>query len=116
MNEEIWKYIPDFPDYAVSSEGRVASLRFSRLVRSRPGTDGARKVALYENRCRRDVYIHQVVAMAFVIGHEWGDPVGHINGNRADNRLENLHFYVYNFGFDLEGDLEYDGVDWHRIC
>lgn len=115
MNEEIWKYIPGFPDYAVSSEGRVASLRYSRLVRSRPGTDGARKVALYERKRRSDLYIHQVMAMAFVIGHEWGDPVGHVNGDRADNHLDNLHLYSYNFGLDLKADLEFDGMDWHRL-
>lgn len=41
------------------------------------------------------------MARAFVIGHEWGDQVGHLNGIYNDNRLENLDLKVYNFGFVL---------------
>lgn len=115
MEDEIWKYIPGFPDYAVSSHGRVSSLRYNRLIRDRRGTDGARRVALYKGLRRYDMYVHQLMAMAFVIAHEQGDPVGHINGFREDNYLDNLLLHTYNFGFDLRADLEYDGVYWHRL-
>lgn len=99
---EIWRYIPDFEDYAVSSRGRVFNVDRYRELYGRRGTDGRRKIRLFSQGDWIDKYVHQCMAMAFVVGHEWGDPVGHWNGVYWDNRLENLRLYVYNFGYILE--------------
>lgn len=104
---EIWRYIPDYEGYAVSSRGRVANVEYDRLLLGRRGTDGRRKVRLYSDGEWLDKYVHQCMARAFVLGHEWGDPVGHFNGVYWDNRLENLNLHVFNFGLIMEPEWDY---------
>ena len=41
---------------------------------------------------RKDCYIHRLVAKAFLPNPENKPTVDHINGNRADNRVENLRW------------------------
>lgn len=106
-DREIWRRIPDFEEYAVSSQGRVAHTRFYRLLRDRNGPDGRRKVRLYVKGEWTDKYVHQLMARAFVIGFEWGDHVGHVNGVYWDNRLENLDLKFYHFGYILDPNWDY---------
>ena len=106
-DQEIWRYIPDFDEYAVSSHGRVAHTRFNRILKDRRGPDGVRKVRLYVKGRWTDKFVHQLMARAFVVGHEWGDQVRHVNGLNHDNRLENLDLKVYNFGYVLFPEWSY---------
>lgn len=98
---EVWRFIPDYEGYAVSTHGRVVNVMMDRILQGRRGTDGRRKVRLFKNGQWLDKYVHQCMARAFVVGHEWGDPVGHWNQVYHDNHIENLRLYVYNFGFDF---------------
>lgn len=100
MTEE-WKPvpIPEFDEfYEVSSLGRVQSL--SRQTRRhyihgrvlKPGRHGKgyMNVVLSIDGVRAQRLVHQLVLGAFVGPPEPDQEIRHLNGDRADNRRENL--------------------------
>ena len=100
---EVWKVIPSFPDYQVSNQGRVRSqlLQFSGRKSEEwrikaPGTApfGYQFVLLRKDGKTYNRKIHGLVLEAFVgprptINGERAC-TRHLNGNPADNRVENL--------------------------
>lgn len=100
---EIWKDIPGFEHYQASSLGRIKSL--SRLVRSGP-LPGLRRTPetiiqpfsakntgyLQVMIGRRKYSAHRLIAMTWCDGFFDGACVDHKNGDRTDNRPENLEW------------------------
>lgn len=96
----LWKEIEQAPGYAISSNGRV--FRFARLMAepnrpARPGmflkTQICKRTGYMKVTLRKKTYnIHRLVAIAFltcVDGKSW---INHIDGNRANPRLNNLEW------------------------
>jgi len=89
MSEQ-WRPIQEVEGlYEVSSVGRVRNIRSGKILRSGLGTTGYPQVTLAVNGklFRRKVHRLMVVAFGVVSGNQETD---HINGDRADTRLENL--------------------------
>jgi hypothetical protein len=90
---EVWRPTHVRGDrYEVSNLGRVRSTwaggRILRPRRSVREADDHLTVQIYWDGKQHNVYVHQLVARAFVPGS--GDLVRHLNGDGADNRAENL--------------------------
>jgi hypothetical protein len=94
---EVWKTIPGFSRYSVSSEGRVR--RDVRLGTKLPGplvlsmNTGYPRVSITDddgNYC--GVHVHAIVAAAFIGPRPDGLLVRHLNGNPTDNRPDNLAY------------------------
>jgi hypothetical protein len=108
---EQWRPIPGWEGYEVSDQGRVRSLqrtveRWSarcrtpvrlrlrgRILKPHVRRDGYASVALCEGGRPRTQLVHALVLDSFV-GPADGRQSRHINGNRADNRLENLRWGI----------------------
>lgn len=90
--QEQWRPVPGWENlYAVSSHGRLRSLRSGRISRAKPHkTLGYVLVRLRNAPESEDHYMHRLVLLAFAGPCPAGCEASHLNGDRADNRLENL--------------------------
>ena len=89
MHEE-WVEIDGYPNYAVSSHGRVANLQRDRLLQLRQDEDGRVRVTLsFEGRVR-DFYVHRLVASAFFQEYDPREQICHLDHNRQNNHVDNL--------------------------
>lgn len=103
MGRELWKPIPGWPAYAVSSFGHVKRLLAAQGAVPghilRPGTypkSGYQYVFLQHQRKHQHFSVHRLVAFAFL-----GSPpspihqCNHKNGNKLDNRIANLEWVTH---------------------
>lgn len=93
---EEWKSVDGFRGgYEVSNLGRVRSLKTGvpKIMRHHDNREGYRKVQLLLCGVVKDLYVHRLVAMAFVDRPSSDrQQVNHINADRSDNRAENLEW------------------------
>ena len=88
MSEEKWKSIPHtLPCYTASNFGRIKSGH--RILLGSVGSTGYRNVTIFFMGRQKTQKVHRLVALAFGI-IEPKDHVNHIDGNKLNNRLENL--------------------------
>lgn len=91
MIEEIWKSIPEYPDYEVSNLGRVRSYRRKnvRILKTTPDTRGYLQVHLHGQGHTR---VHKLVMLAFVGPCPDGMEVCHGPDGLGNNCLDNLRY------------------------
>jgi hypothetical protein len=96
---ERWLTIPFAHDYAVSDFGRVKRIaaepayRCGRLLKPKMRADGYPEVTLCIEGQRFFFRVHQLVCRTFHGERPKGkDEVGHIDGNRANARADNLRW------------------------
>jgi hypothetical protein len=92
--DETWRDIPGFPDYQASNQGRIRSRKSVawRVLRQTPHRGNGYLVVsprVGDRYVTRSV--HRLITRAF-LGSADGRDVNHINGNKHDNRLENLEY------------------------
>jgi hypothetical protein len=90
--KEIWRKIEGFSNYEVSSEGRVRNVETGKVLRSMIAKDGYHRIGLYLKGKPKSHLIHRLVATTFIPNPESKKEVNHINGCKADNRVENLEW------------------------
>jgi hypothetical protein len=78
--------------YRISNTGKVVSQKSGSVLASRIDHKGYRQINLRNDGKRANTKVHRLVAMAFVPGYQQGLQVNHKNGNKLDNRPENLEW------------------------
>ena len=98
------KSVLDFPRYTVSKDGDVFSLFFTSrtgrvIQRKEPkilskaiDSDGYHVVTLYSDDEKITKKVHRLVASAYLDPDVDRSQVNHKNGNKVDNRVENLEW------------------------
>lgn len=110
IKEEIWKDIEGFEGYyQVSNLGRVKRVARitvrgngksnnavyhipERIKEPQTQTQGYLFVALYKNGVYKEKRVNRLVAMAFIPNPENKSEVNHIDGNKNNNRVDNLEW------------------------
>lgn len=90
---EEWTDVPGFPGYRVSNLGRVRGRR-GWILKTYPAGSSTYPsfTACVPGRERRRIPVHRAVLFAFVGVPPEGHECNHINGNKLDNRLDNLEW------------------------
>lgn len=88
---EVWREIPSFPGYSVSSEGRVKNDKFDRLVTLTKNSRGITIAGLFNGtiQCKRSVAV--LVANEFLptLNPKFDTPIN-LDGDRSNNSMFNL--------------------------
>jgi len=93
-DEEIWKPITDFPNYEVSSKGRVKSNYKNIIMKLQTHCSGYLYISLRNNDICKNVTskVHRLVAKEFIDNTENKLTVDHIDKNKKNNCLGNLRW------------------------
>jgi len=115
--KEIFKTIPNYPDYQVSNLGRVKSLKQGKekILKHRI-VSGYPYVTLFK-KGRNHFHVHRLVMMTFVDTSN-GMIVNHKDSNKLNNRLDNLEYVTYRqnsqHGYSRKNtQSKYIGVTFH---
>lgn len=104
MAKEVWKDIPGYEGcYQISSLGRVRSLdrtvvysngqkHFYKGIVLKPGKGKTGYLTVRLGNHGREAGVHRLVAEVFIPNPDKKKDVNHINGDKADNRKENLEW------------------------
>ena len=97
--KEIWKDIKGYEgSYKISNYGRVMCLdarHYGKIKRPQIDKDGYEKVWLSRNSKKKPFFIHRLVALHFIDNPEQKPVVNHKDGNKRNNRLDNLEWCTH---------------------
>lgn len=88
---ELWKTVPDYPNYEVSSNGRVRNKVTNRMLKP-SNVRGYHRVVLCDETGHYPKSVHRLVADTFYDGDHSGLEVNHIDGNKSNNFIANLEW------------------------
>lgn len=93
MDNEIWKDIKVRSDYQVSTNGQVRNKITGKILKPCINNrSGYYHIGLSIDGQHRTFYIHRLVAEAFIGERPDGYQINHIDGNKLNNRFDNLEY------------------------
>lgn len=96
--KEVWKDVKGYEGlYQVSNFGRIKSMPKSNRLRTiimkpKNRKDGYLTVALFSGNKYNHLYVHRIVAEAFILNECGGKEINHIDGNKKNNNVCNLEW------------------------
>jgi len=102
MHEEIWRDIKGYEGFfQISNKGRVKSLARvdrrghrvkERILKHHTSRNGYHRVGLNKNGKYPIKYIHRLISEAFIPNPENKPQINHIDGNKLNNKIDNLEW------------------------
>lgn len=127
INHDIHElYVPCAPydGYIVSNMGRVKNVLTGKVLnghvlvnKKQNNRVAGIRAALYDANGKHNVYVHRLVALAFLPNPNGFQFVDHIDRNTLNNKVSNLRWCssrqnILNRGKQANGTSEYLGVSW----
>ena len=84
--------IEGFPNYIVSNEGDVINKESGKCLKPHQITGGYLEVQLSKDGKSYHKRLHRIVASSFCLKEVEATEVNHIDGNKANNRADNLEW------------------------
>ena len=91
-NAEYFRVIDCFPNYDVSTDGRVRNSKTGRIMKLYVMPHGYIQVSLSKDKKVSKHNVHRLVASAFCNKEDNFNVVDHIDRNRANNNYQNLRW------------------------
>ncbi len=116
----IWKDITGFPGYKISNTGLVWSDKRNKLLKPEIINNGYLRVSLYNTKKVIRKLIHILVLETFIYKCPIGLTAHHKNGNKQDNRINNLewislsHNIKYAYTMNLK-NAEGENNGYHKL-
>lgn len=112
MKKEEWRMIPGYEGlYMVSNLGNVKALNYARsgkekLLNPILLKNGYYTVNLSKNNMKKQLYVHRLVAQAFIPNPDNLPCINHKDENPANNCVDNLEWctYGYNINYGTRND------------
>nr|AAL73456.1 endonuclease [Tetrahymena thermophila] len=89
---DVWKTIEDYPDYQISSQGRVKKIKTGKILKINVDSNGYYLINLCKNKVFKTYSMHRIVAKHFISNPQQLKNVDHINNDKLDNRIGNLRW------------------------
>ena len=120
-NLEQWRLISEFPNYMVSSCGRVMNIRTFRVLKPQMTSNGYLYVVLSSNGESSNKSIHRLVAESFILNLNDLPFVDHKDINSVNNHISNLRWCNQrennqNRSKNKNGTSMYKGVCFHKTA
>lgn len=91
--DEVWRIIPEFPDYEASNFGQIANREGDYLIRPSTTMQGALKVGLVKNQRQCTRSVKRIIAQLFVPGQDdiFDTPI-QLDCDQTNCRADNLEW------------------------
>ena len=90
--EEIWKDIKDYPNYQISNLGNVRNIKRGTTIKPIYDSNWYKKVHLFNKGKSKMLFVHRLVAQAFIPNPQNKPTVNHIDGNKSNSNVNNLEW------------------------
>lgn len=88
-----WKDIPEYEGYyQINNCGEIRNVRTNKKIKPFLNKYGYLQVTLCKNKKTKLFRVHRLVSLCFLPKVKGKELINHINGNKKDNRVENLEW------------------------
>lgn len=92
MIEEMWKEVEDYPNYEVSNLGIVRNKKTKKIKVFSDNGHGYLRGTFYKNNKAATLYLHRIIAIAYIENPLNLPQVNHKDGNKYNNEISNLEW------------------------
>lgn len=89
---ETFVKIEGFENYEVSNLGKVRNIKSGRILKPYLNQSGYLRHHLYGHDKQKELFLHRIIAIAFIDNPEEKPCVNHIDENKLNNDLSNLEW------------------------